>query len=162
MADLGRALDAAVAGPGVVRVDGDGRAAEVDVIDADKLGVRVRRVRVEASGPLEASRVGPGDAAGGSSRARALHEEVERLTEAFRGLPERIVPVEVSPALGGAVLRSAPQDVENREYFEVRTDGRVTELERVHAPAGEPRRSVPFTLTREALARIVDRVAGRR
>ncbi len=143
MSGLGDALDRAILGPGVVRVEHEGRVAEVDVVDADRLGVRVLRVRVEGS----ASR-GPD----------AVRDAAARLPEALRGLPERMITVEVAPALGGAILRSAPDDVQNREFFEARTDGRVTELERVRAlPSGRER--VPFTITREALGRIVDRSA---
>ncbi len=137
---LGRELDAGLA-PGPVRVDRDGAAAEVDVDDVDRLGVRVRRVRV----------------AGAS--AAGIRAHVDRLPEALRVLPERIVPVEVAPTLGGAVLRSDPAEVRDREYFEVRTDGRAVDVERVRSTdAG--RSSVGFTLTREQLRRLVDALEG--
>lgn len=152
---LARALDVKITVPGVIRVDHEGRSAQVEVVEADKLAVRVMRVRVEgvASG-------GAGGTSGAGGARESLQEAATRLTEAFRGLPERMIAVEVSPVLGGAVLRSAPEDVQNREYFEARTDGKVTELERIHAPVGGERRAVPFTLTREVLGRIVGRVAG--
>lgn len=142
MSGLGDALDRAIAGPGVVRVEHEGRVAEVDVVDADRLGVRVLRVRMEGVG-----RAGP----------QAVRDAAERLPDALRALPDRMVTVEVAPTLGGAVLRSAPEDVRNREFFEARTDGRVTEVERVRVGT-TGREPVPFTMTREALGRIVDKV----
>ncbi|MSP54821.1 MAG: hypothetical protein EXR69_04330 [Myxococcales bacterium] len=153
---LARALDAEIVVQGVICVEHEGRRAEVEVVEADRLAVRVMRVRVVAGGG--ASPAGGAGPAGG--RSESLHETATRLAEAFRGLPERMIPIEVSPTLGGAVLRSAPEDVRDREYFEARTDGRVTDLERIHAPAGEERRAVPFTLTRETLRRIVERVGS--
>ena len=144
MSGLGDVLDRAIAGPGVVRVEHEGRVAEVEVVDADRLGVRVLRVRIEGSGLA-----GP----------QAVNDAAARLPEALRGLSERMIAVEVAPALGGAVLRSAPGEVQNREFFEARTDGHVTELGRVRVGSAG-RESVPFTVTREALGRIVDRVGG--
>lgn len=142
MSELGGRLDRALSGPGIVRVEHEGRVAEVDVVEVDRLGVRVRSVRVDA---------GPGEV--------TVQEAAARLPGALRGLPERLVTVEVAPALGGAVARTAAEEVRDREFFEARTDGRVTDLERVRAtPDGRER--VPFTVTREVLGRIVDRVAG--
>lgn len=137
---LGRQLDAGL-GPGVVRTERDGATAEVDVEDVDRLGARVRSVRV--TGP---ARTGVG-------------EHAARLPEALRVLPDRIVPVEVSPALGGAVLRSAPADLREREFFEVRTDGGTVEVERRRLVEGG-REPAPFTLTREQLRRLVDDLEG--
>ena len=142
MSELGGRLDRALTGPGIVRVEHDGRTAEVDVVEVDRLGVRVRCVRVDA---------GPG--------ARTVQEAAARLPGALRGLPERLVTVEVAPTLGGAVVRTAPEDVRDREFFEARTDGQVTELERLRA-TGAGRERVPFTVTREVLGRMVDRVSG--
>lgn len=142
MSELGGRLDRALAGPGIVRVEHEGRVAEVDVVEVDRLGVRVRSLRVDA---------GPGEV--------SVQEAGARLPGALRGLPERLVTVEVAPTLGGAVVRTVPEEVRDREFFEARTDGRVTQLERVRA-TGEGREQVPFTVTREALGRIVDRVAG--
>ncbi len=140
--DLGRLLDHAITGTGTVRVERQGATAEVEVVEADRLAVRILRVRVSGES------------------TRGVRDTAARLPDACRGLPERIVPVEVAPELGGAVLRSAPRDVVDREYFEVRTDGKTTDIERIHAAPGVERHAVPFTLTREALARIVGKVAG--
>jgi hypothetical protein len=40
-------------------------------------------------------------------------------------------------------------------YFEVRTDGRTTTVEKVHIGA-DGREKVPYTLTREQLGRMVE------
>lgn len=135
---LAGALDDAIVGPGVIRVGRGDRSAEVHVVQADKLAVRVLRVRVEG-----------GD--------RTVQEEATRVPDALRGLAERVVPVEVDPKLGGAVFRSAKEEVQNREFFEARSDGNVTEVERVCARP-EGRVAVPFTLTREALGRMVGKL----
>ncbi|MFZ5479735.1 MAG: hypothetical protein ACOZNI_23425 [Myxococcota bacterium] len=137
---LGRALDGVLA-PGTARVEGDGRRAEVDVVDVDRLGVSVRGVRVR------------GDHAGDVAR------HAERLPDAVRVLPESVVPVEVDPALGGAVLRSDPEEVVDHEFFEVRTDGREVCVERLRrGDAGVEH--LPFTLTREQLGKLVDGLGG--
>lgn len=115
-----------------------GSAAEVEVVEVDRLGVSVRGVRVR------------GAAAG------TVEGQARRLPDALRGLPDRLVPLEVEPRLGGAILRSDPEDVHEREYFEVRTDGREATVERVRGGTGE---RLPFTLTREQLGHLVDRVS---
>lgn len=133
---LAEKLDRALA-PGRVEVEHEGRRAVAEVEGADRFGVQVRSlvVRRDARAPLGAA--------------------VEGLPDALRSLPERIVPVEVAPALGGAVLRSDPRDVRDREFFEVRTDGEETSLRRLRA-GPEGREELPFTLTREQLGRIVE------
>lgn len=120
-------LDDALA-PGVVSVGG----VEVDVVDADRLGVTVRRVTV--TGPQ-----------------RDLRERVDQLARA-EALPAPVRAIEVDPGLGGAVLRSVPR---RREFYEVHTDGRTTSIEKVHIGA-DGRERVPYTLTREQLGRMVE------
>ena len=131
---LGRQLDVGLA-PGSIRAEKDGAIAEVEVEDVDRLGARVRSVRVTG-----ATGVG-------------ITSHTERLPEALRALPERVVPVEVAPGLGGAVLRSAPEEMRDHEFFEIRTDGRSVEVERRRAA---DRGAAGFTLTREQLRRLVD------
>ena len=128
---------------GDVRVGDGGWSVEVEVTDADRLGVSVRGVRVR--GPERGDVVG----------------QAQRLPEALGVLPDRVRPLEVDRALGGAVLRSrsrTPRGEDGtREYFEVRTDGREVSVEKLRAgPDG--RAAVPFTLTREQLGRLVDDV----
>jgi hypothetical protein len=131
---LGDELDGRLA-PGRVRVEQDGRTAEVDVADVDRLGVSVRGIKI-------------GGGTGG------VLGQAARLPEATSVLPERVQPVEVDAGLGGAVLRSVPR---HREYFEVRTNGHEATIERLRGgPEGRVR--IPFTLTREQLGRLVDDV----
>ena len=137
---LGRQLDVGLA-PGPVRSEREGATAEVDVEDVDRLGVRVRSLRVTGASPV------------------GIRAHTDRLPDALRVLPDRVVPVEVAPTLGGAVLRSHPAQVRDREYFEVRTDGRAVDVERVRSgDAG--REAIGFTLTREQLRRLVDDLEG--
>ncbi len=137
---LGRQLDVGLA-PGPVRTEREGAVAEVDVEDVDRLGVRVRSVRVTGAVPM------------------GIASHAERLPDALRVLPDRVVPVEVAPSLGGAVLRSHPAQVQGREYFEVRTDGRAVDVERVRG-GDTGREAIGFTLTREQLRRLVDDLEG--
>lgn len=135
---LGEALDPVLT-PGTVSAEQGGRRVEVDVEEVDRLGASVRGIRVTVPDPAETV------------------EQARRLPEALRPLPEDVVPVEVDRALGGSVLRTRPSHIVDREFFEVRTRGDTTSIERRRAgPDGwEPR---PFTMTREQLRRIVDAV----
>jgi len=137
---LGRQLDAGL-GPGTIRTERDGSTVEVEVDDVDRLGARVRTVRVTGAHRLP------------------VEEHAARLPDALRVLPGRIVPVEVSPSLGGAVLRTAPEDLRDREFYEVRTDGGSVEVERRQL-TDTGREPAPFTLTREQLRRLVDDLGG--
>lgn len=120
--------------PGKVRAVVDGRAVEAEVEDADRLGVSLRRLRVE----------------GGSS---------ERIAErASRALGETIVPIEVDPALGGGVFRTAPDAMTGREFYELRNGPTETTVER-HRVGEHGREAVPYTLTRKQLHRLVDSLA---
>lgn len=122
--------------PGRVRVEQDGRSAEVEVIEVERLGLRLRSLKV--SGP-----------------SCPVKDLAERLPEVLRPLPERLLPVEVDPVLGGAVLRSDPRDMRNRDYFEVRSGDHSVELERWKG-TDQGRESQDFVLTREQLGRVVD------
>ncbi|MES2643982.1 MAG: hypothetical protein V4850_31120 [Myxococcota bacterium] len=122
--------------PGVVKVDHGGVHAEVDVVEADKLGVSVRGVKVRTDGK--------GNVA----------DQAARLPGALGALADKVRPVEVDTTLGGAVLRSR---VRRQEYFEVRSDGSEVTVEKLRrGPDG--RAAVPFTLTREQLGRLVEDV----
>jgi hypothetical protein len=133
---LGAELDIALK-PGTIRAEKDGAVAEVEVDDVDRLGARVRAVRVTG-----ATRIG-------------VTEHVERLAHAGDALGETLRPVEVAPTLGGAVLRGPARGRGEREFFEVRTDGRTVGVERWRVgPDG--RAPTGFTVTREQLRRLVD------
>ena len=131
---LDEALDA-LDGPGTIDVPTDGGRAEVDVAEVDRLGVRVRRVKVERE-------------------RRDIAEEAHALPDRLRALPDRVAPSEVSPELGGAILRTVPEEVRDR-YFEVDVRPGHTEVRRVRVDEGE-RSSDDFVLTREQLEKLVD------
>jgi hypothetical protein len=129
--------------PGVVRVEEDGVSLEAEVLDCERIGATVDRVRVR--------REQPGDV---RAKARAI-------TGRMHGLGERLVPVEVEPQLGGAVLRSDPEDMRGGRFYEigVSDDGRQAELERYGVGAQGQRSREPFTLTRRNLGEVVDGLA---
>lgn len=135
---LDRAIDAAK-GPGTVHAEADGASAEADVVDADRLGVRCSRVKVTRAAPFD------------------VGTEAAGLPEKIRALPERLVPVEVDPALGGAILRTRPEDLEGGEFFELELRrARDLELRRLKGGPGLDRAPADFTLTRRQLGRLVD------
>jgi hypothetical protein len=136
---LSVALEDALTGPGTITVeDTRGRQAEVDVIDLDRLGVEVERVRVKTPAA--------GDLAG---RARAL-------ASSLRPSGERLVPVEVDERLGGGVLRTAREDIRGRRFFQVDLDPDGAEFGRYRVDDAGDRHPERFTVTREQLGQIVD------
>lgn len=136
--NLGDTLDTTLK-PGPNRAEAEGRVAEVDLAEVDRLGVRVRSIRV-------------------TGRAGET-PDVADVTRALRPLPERVVPVEVAPVLGGATFRSEPEEMVGGEYFEARSRGSVVEVDRWRAtPEGrEPR---TFDLTRDQLRRVLGGLSG--
>ncbi|MBM4369072.1 MAG: hypothetical protein FJ102_22845 [Deltaproteobacteria bacterium] len=137
---LGQDLDTRLKN-GIVSAENGGRVVEADVDDADRLGVTLGRLRVTTPGG-------------------ELDRAVEVIPVATsRALGDRIVPVEVDAGLGGAVFRSAPEEIRDREFYEVRTTGSETTVERFRNEE-EGRVKVPFILTRKALGRLVDEIAG--
>lgn len=133
----GERLDAVLA-PGHLQIDTPSGKIEADILDLDRLGVSLERLRVSGEGTT-------------------IEALAKALPEALHALPERMLAVEVDPGLGGAVFRSDPRDMRQREYFEARSDGRSVELERYRATEdGRERHS--FTLTREQLGRMTDRL----
>ena len=137
MSALGTALDALDEGHGTAIVDDDGRRAEVDVTDVDRLGVRVREVRVRHDDPRDIT--------------QAAHDLPDRL----RALPERVEPVEVDERLGGARLRSVPRGAA-RDMFEVDVETDHTVIRRTRVDDSGRRVPEDFTLTREQLDQLVD------
>ena len=110
-------------------------------MDVDRLGATLRGVNIRVPDPADLTR------------------QVERLPDGMRALTDRIVPVEVAPGLGGAVLRSDPRDIVEGEFFDIRTGRGGTEVTRQHrGPNGAEPRS--FTLTRGQLRRLVDGIEG--
>lgn len=141
---LDTALDAVPAGGGTVGVRRGASTAEIDVVDVDRLGVKVRGVRVERDREV--------DVAG----------EARRLPDELRALPDRVVPVEVDPALGGARLRTRPDELRRGEYFEVDVEARRTSIRRTRVAEDGGRAPADWTMSREQLDRLIDEADGQR
>ena len=137
---LGAALAREARATGTAAVQTQGGSAEAAVTEAGPVGVVLEHLRVD-----------PAEAAPLPLRSR-------HLAEALRPGGERLVEVECDPSLGGATLRSAPADMRDRRFFEVVLDADGATLRRHRVGAGGERVPVPFALTREELARTVDRM----
>lgn len=133
---LNQELDA-LDGAGEVTVEREGGRAVVDVERAGPIGARVRRVRVETDIPWD------------------LTERAHALPGRLRSLPERVEAQEIAPTLGGAILRTVPEDLRGDGYFEVEVGDRFAEVRRVGLDGGE-RSSEAFDVTREQLGRLLD------
>ncbi len=129
--------------PGTVTVEADGTTLEAELTDCERIGATVDRLRVrhEQSGDLQA--------------------QADAMTRGQRGLGERLRQVEVEPSLGGAVLRSEPEDMSDGRYWEVSVgeEGRQAELERWKVGEQGQREREPYTVTRGNLGKIVDGLA---
>lgn len=124
---------------GSITAEHEGARAHVDVVASGPIGVRVKRVTVQRSRDVAVA-----DAATSVS---------ERLGSV---LPERVEPVEVDPALGGAVLRTRPEDIHNREYLEVEIRGtRKVDIRRWRVE-DEGRAEADWSMTRDQLGRLLD------
>lgn len=139
---LDDALDSVPAGGGVIRVDRGNANAEVDVIDVDRLGVKLRAVRINRSAPID------------------IEQEARALPERLRALPDRIEPVEIAPELGGARLRTRPEELRGSDYFEVDVEKTRTSIRRTRLADDGTRQPTDFTLTREQLDRLIDEAKG--
>lgn len=135
--DLDKALDA-LEGPGVIEVQEVGGKTRVEVVESDRLGVRVRGVHV-------------------GHNARDMRRVAEVLPDRIHALPGKLMPVEVAPILGGATLRTRPEDMRRERFFEVKVREDGTDIRRYQISAGE-RKSKEWTLTREQLHDLVDEV----
>jgi len=139
---LDDALDALPPGGGSVTVDRGGAKATVDVVDRDRIGVRVRGVRVDRERPVDVER------------------EAATLPERLRALPERVAPLEVAPSLGGARLRTRPDELRGRGWFEVDIEPTRTSIRRTKVDEAGERSSADWTMTREQLDRLIDETEG--
>ncbi len=137
---LDEALDA-LQGAGTATIDGEAHRAEVDVTDVDRLGVKVREVRIRRDAPVD------------------IVEEAQALPDRLRALPEKVNPIEVDPTLGGARLRSEPHGPQS-EVFEVDLEREQTTIRRTVRDAEGDRVPEDFTLTREQLGRLLGQAAG--
>jgi hypothetical protein len=110
----------------------------------DALGCRLRDLTLSRLRPLD--------------EAPPLAEQARRIAERVTGLLEGLRLVEVDEPHAVAQLRSTTpaRRGEDLAYYEVlrHADG-ITRVNRYHAPAEGKRQAVPFTLTHEALAKLV-------
>ncbi|MBN2800781.1 MAG: hypothetical protein JXX28_16690 [Deltaproteobacteria bacterium] len=135
--DLASHLDQQITGTGSITAQRpDGSRAEAEVLAAGPVGVRLRRLRVEHATP------------------RDVAAEADRLPEALAGLVP-VVPLEVAPALGGAVLRTPREQVREGRYFEVQLAPGAVEITR-HRATAEGRATESWDLTREQLRALVE------
>jgi hypothetical protein len=129
--------------PGEIRVEADGYSLEAEVVDCERIGATLDRLRVRGDRP--------GD----------VRTQAHAIAERMHGLGERVEPVEVEPSLGGAVLRTKPEDMVEGRFYEINVgeDGRQAEIERFAVGEQGQRERQPFTVTRENLGRVVDGLA---
>jgi hypothetical protein len=138
---LGEAAEAAIQGAGEVTVeDESGRRATLRVRDADRLAVELEGIEVHAPADL-------GDRAG-------------HLARELRPGGERLRAFEVDPRLGGATLRTRPEDIRGGRFFEVDVRPEGTRLRRLRVDDYGGRTAEGFTVTREQLGRLVDTLAA--
>jgi hypothetical protein len=125
--------------PGTVTAERDGRTAEVDVTDVDRLGVRIREVRVR------------------TGQMTDVVEAAGRLSRQVRSLPERLTPVEADRRLGAATLRTDPDEMRDHEFFTLDLDADGNHrLRRERAMPGADRVPTDWTTTHRQLGRCVD------
>ena len=138
---LGKAFDEALGATpsGNVHAQGPHTRADVEVVESDRLGVTVRRLTVRRD------------------ETRDLVDEARELPDRLRSLPERFQAIEVDRGLGGAILRTRPEDIaDDGEYYELGLHGADVELSRKKVEPGGTRADVDFTLTRKQLGRLLD------
>jgi len=136
---LFEALDGLADGRGELSVDLEQGRAEIEVLESGRLGVRVKRL-----GLLRANDVD-------------VLKEAEALPRRFKSLPERVLPVEMDARLEGAVLRTDPEAVRDREFFEVELRGpRNVDIQRFKVQENGDRQATDWTMTREQLEKIFE------
>jgi hypothetical protein len=123
-----------------VTVTSGGSSATVDVIESDRLGVRVRSIQVHCAHP------------------RTPEQAAVELPDALRDLPTRLVPTEVDATLGGITLRTSPDDMPHGDFFQVDVRGDHTTIERLQPNQRGDRTNLDWTMTRDQLGRVLDKL----
>jgi len=136
--NLQDALDAVPDEGGIAKVHDPAGEVSIDVIEVDRLGVRVRGVKVGHADPVDVS------------------TEAEAIPDRLRAIPEVLIPVEVAPSLGGATIRTKPSDMRRREFFEVGVTPRQTEVKRFKIGEDGTRGVTDWTMTRDQLEGLID------
>ena len=115
--------------------------AEIDVAEADRIGVRIRRVRIEHTDPVD------------------IRDEAERLASDVKALARPLQATEVDPRLGGAVLRTNVAAAPKREFFEVTVTPKQTTVEHHTIDPHGTRTQGTWNSTREQLRKLLKQVA---
>lgn len=132
---LRRALDAR--GPGPVELEVRGVPVELEVRRSGPVGVELDVLRLRPA-------------------PRDIVERSQQVCTDFRPRGERLVPVEVDPGLGGAVLRSRPEDIRRGRFFEVQVEPGSIEVRRWQRRPGGGREPAPIPLSHEELGEWLD------
>ena len=135
--DLHEALDAVPKEGGMAIIEDPAGEVRVDVVEADRLGVRIRGVSVGHTQPVD------------------VEVEATTLPTRLRAIPEHLMPVEVAPVLGGATIRTAPDDMRRREFFEIEVTPTETQVKRFKVSEDGARAPVDWTLTRDQLEGLI-------
>ncbi|HMP03866.1 MAG TPA: hypothetical protein PKC45_15340 [Gemmatales bacterium] len=129
-------------GAQTAHVAGPGFSCELDLERADDLACALLRLRVVPAQPPTAS----------------LRDRSQTLAGRVTGLLEPLQVIEVDAGQGAAQLRSQSPAArgDDRAYYELMLegDGRAT-LRRYLGHADAPRSPTPFTITRDALAKLI-------
>jgi hypothetical protein len=132
-----------------IRVKDGEIEASFKVSAVGPVGVRLKEIEIRREGGLD------------------VVEEAERLSRAVRSLGDKLHPIEVDPGLGGAILRSRPDESrpdESRaiEFFEMDCEqGGKTRLRRLRVLEEGGREAIDFSMTRDQLGRLVEEVTER-
>jgi len=140
---LAVAIDEAI-DPGVtgtIEAEAEVGTATVDVVEAGPIGVKVDAVRIRRDAEVD------------------VVEEAAALPERLRSLGERVQPVEVEPRLGGATLRTKPEDMRRKEFYQVDISPNEAEVKRYRVRQGGRERT-DWAMTRGQLRRLVDELGG--
>jgi hypothetical protein len=137
---LRKKMERATRDTGQVDVESGGLRGEAEVVEHDRVGVVVERIRVR--GPK-------GDV---ERRAAAIAENV-------RPGGDRLAPTEVDPRLGGAILRTPPEDMRKGRFYQVEVDDWGAELTRQRVHEGGERAREPFALTHEQYGDVIEGMA---
>jgi len=123
--------------PRVIEATAGNVRVRAEVVDVDRLGVVVERLRVEA---------GLGDTI----------RRAQRVEATLRPAGQRLQAVEVDERLGGGVLRTSADHMMGGRFYQVDLDTEGAELTRHKKNENGRRTRERFTLTREHLGKLVD------
>lgn len=142
---LGDAIDEALdehgADAGQVLAEVEGRSATIDVDHVGPIGVRVRRLRVRSDAP------------------RDIEEKTRAITEGVSALPGGLVPIEVDRGLGGSIMRTDPDKMDDGEFYEAGVSPNEVDVRRMRADPAGGRSEVEWDMTRRDLRRLVDELS---